>query len=66
MRSAGQASHATLHANSRSVSVNIVSIHTCKCVFMDVTLYMCSAPAPAERTGMASFIDQEKVNLKER
>lgn len=27
---------------------------------------MCSAPAPAERTGMASFIDQEGVELKER
>ncbi len=27
---------------------------------------MCSAPAPAERTGMASFIDQEGVELKKR
>ncbi len=27
---------------------------------------MCSTPAPAERTGMASFIDQEGVELKER
>ncbi len=64
VRSAGQAFSCNPACTQEISECQYYTYRPTYVFFMEV--YMCSAPAPAERTGMASFIDQEGVELKER